>query len=113
MYRLWFRLGGAHSDGRVRQLLRLSTELWGDGRGDEGRSLVVVEPGGQRGEGCEGFPGGEGLDGHRVHRHRGGPAGGGVLRGRGEDREGGSRGGVLVGAQGDVAQGLKTWSELK
>ena len=84
----------------------------GGGWGNEGRPLVVVEPGGQRGEGCEGFPGGEGLDGHRVERHRGGPAGGGVLRGRGEDREGGSCGGVLERSQGDVAQGLKTWSEL-
>ena len=107
VYRLWFRLGGARSHGRVGQLLRLSTQLWGDGRGDEGRPRLVVEPGGQRGEGRERFAGGEGLDGHRVDRDRGGLGGGGVLGSRGEDSEGVRRGGVMEGSQGDVAQGLK------
>ena len=64
----------------------------------------MVEPGGQRGECCEGFAGGEGLDGHRVDRDRGGLGGGGVLWSRGEDSEGRSCGGVMKWAQRDVVQ---------
>ena len=77
-------------------------QLWRDWWGDEGRP-VMVELGGQRGEGSEGFDGGEALDRLGVGRDRGG-GGGGVLGSRGEDCEGGGSGGVLGGSEGDVVQ---------
>ena len=79
MYRLGFRLGG-RSHARVGQRHRVTAQLRGDRRRDEGRPPGVGQPGGQRGESGEGFAGGEGLDRHRVDWHRGGRGGGGVLR---------------------------------